>query len=65
MNGDAVLLALPLWLALSLAVGVGARRLGRSSIAWCLFALIRYDPTMGTLQALARALGVPVTELLE
>jgi len=25
----------------------------------------RYDPTMGTLQALAKALGVPVTELLE
>jgi putative transcriptional regulator len=25
----------------------------------------RYDPTMGVLQRLARALGVPVTELLE
>ncbi len=25
----------------------------------------RYDPTMGTLQALAKALGVAVTELLE
>jgi transcriptional regulator with XRE-family HTH domain len=25
----------------------------------------RHDPTMGKLQALAKALGVPVTELLE
>jgi transcriptional regulator with XRE-family HTH domain len=25
----------------------------------------RYDPTVGVLQKLARALGVPVTELLE
>jgi transcriptional regulator with XRE-family HTH domain len=25
----------------------------------------RYDPTVGVLQRLARALGVPVTELLE
>jgi len=25
----------------------------------------RYDPTVGTLQRIARALGVPVTELLE
>jgi transcriptional regulator with XRE-family HTH domain len=25
----------------------------------------RYDPTVGTLQRIARALGVPVTELLK
>jgi hypothetical protein len=56
MVGLLLLLGLVPWLGLSIAVGVGASRLGRSAVLWCLVALI-FSPMVGA--ALVVAGGRP------